>query len=108
DVCSSDLTTPKNFSSSPCTSSGSSRCESCVYPQTSTNSTVTGRRSASPLPGAIAGDDDASGAPQPPQNFSPGRLPKPHAVHFRGSKPPHSAQKRRDERLPAPQFAHVT
>src|SRR5262249_11367231 len=44
-----------------------------------------------------------SGAPQPPQNFSPVSFRNPQRAHGTGSSAPHSAQKRRPARLSAPQ-----
>src|SRR5207245_5158567 len=48
----------------------------------------------------------ASEAPQPPQNFSPDSLAKPHEGHATASAAPHSEQNRRPGRFSVPHREH--
>src|SRR5262245_44415215 len=111
------------------TSSGSSRSASAVNPDTSTKSTVTCLRSPSSAlldvrifstrclgvydcgdakrEAAIA-DAGATGALQPPQNFAPGSLAKPHAAQVTDSEAPHSEQNRRPAAFGAAQRGQFT
>src|SRR5215472_6730077 len=81
-------------------SSGSSRADSSVEPTRSQNITVSWRRSALSVRGAVdtaarAGPATSPiGFPQPPQNFAAGSFSNPQAGHAEGSGAPHWAQKR--------------
>ena len=113
----------------PWTSSGSSRSEMAVKPDTSTKMTVTCLRSPSRealevrifsarwrgvYASGAANFDGASlrgarsGAPHPPQNWSVGSLANPHAAHATASGAPHFVQKRRPSRFSVRQPGHCT
>ena len=107
-------------------SSGSRSSISSVEPLMSANSAVTVLRSPSTAGeasgssaatriaatavavGRACDDDVVSGAPQSPQNLSPGSFDAPHRGHFETNGAPHPPQNLRPSRLSDPHFAQRT